>query len=75
MAKVMVSMPDELLHWVDAEAERRGLTRSAMLREFATAAQDDRRRRLAERMRELDAMETRGHGGTGLELLKAGRKR
>lgn len=31
MAKVMVSMPDELLARVDAEALRRGTTRSGLL--------------------------------------------
>jgi hypothetical protein len=31
MAKVMVSLPDELLSAVDSEATRRGTTRSAVL--------------------------------------------
>ena len=41
MAKVMVSLPDELLDAVDAEAARRGTTRSGLLRAttpFAGAA-------------------------------------
>ena len=33
MAKVMVSLPDELLERVDAEARRRATTRSALLRD------------------------------------------
>jgi Ribbon-helix-helix protein, copG family len=33
MAKVMVSLPDELLERVDAEAARRATTRSALLRD------------------------------------------
>lgn len=33
MAKVMVSLPDDVLARIDAEAERRGTTRSALLRE------------------------------------------
>ncbi len=35
MAKVMISMPDELLAAVDAEATRRGVTRSALLQDAA----------------------------------------
>lgn len=33
MAKVMVSLPDELLSQLDAEAKRRGATRSGLLAE------------------------------------------
>ena len=33
MAKVMISLPDELLERVDAEARRRATTRSALLRD------------------------------------------
>jgi predicted transcriptional regulator len=36
MAKVMVSLPDELLERVDAEARRRATTRSALLRDAVT---------------------------------------
>lgn len=35
MAKVMVSMPDDLLERIDREARRQGETRSAFLRESA----------------------------------------
>lgn len=35
MAKVMVSLPDDVLARIDVEAERRGTTRSALLREAA----------------------------------------
>jgi predicted transcriptional regulator len=35
MAKVMVSLPDDVLARIDDEAERRGTTRSALLREAA----------------------------------------
>ena len=35
MAKVMVSLPDEVLARIDGEARRRGTTRSALLREAA----------------------------------------
>jgi predicted transcriptional regulator len=35
MAKVMVSLPDEILARIDGEARRRGTTRSALLRDAA----------------------------------------
>jgi metal-responsive CopG/Arc/MetJ family transcriptional regulator len=35
MAKVMISLPDDVLARIDAEARRRGATRSGLLREFA----------------------------------------
>jgi predicted transcriptional regulator len=35
MAKVMISLPDEVLARIDDEAARRGTTRSALLREAA----------------------------------------
>lgn len=35
MAKVLISIPDELLERVDREAKRRGATRSAFLQEAA----------------------------------------
>lgn len=35
MAKVMVSLPDDVLARIDGEARRRGTTRSALLREAA----------------------------------------
>lgn len=73
MAKVMVSLPDELLRAVDIEAERRGTTRSGFLRELA---EDSLRRRSvhrAERMIQIDAAagSVRGHGGQVAELVKA----
>src|SRR3977135_2469979 len=53
MAKVMVSMPDDLLAEVDAEAGRLGSTRSAVLRSFADAALRKRRSDRAAAMRVL----------------------
>jgi len=35
MAKVMISLPDAMLERIDAEAGRRGVSRSALLREAA----------------------------------------
>ncbi len=38
MEKVLISLPRELLDDIDHEAERRGLSRSAFMREAATKA-------------------------------------
>lgn len=35
MAKVLISMPDDLLERIDREAERRGATRSGLIQEAA----------------------------------------
>jgi metal-responsive CopG/Arc/MetJ family transcriptional regulator len=72
MAKVMVSMPDDLLHEVDAEASRLGSTRSAVLREFADAAL---RRRRASRSAAMDTLLQHAgqHGGSSAESVKATR--
>jgi metal-responsive CopG/Arc/MetJ family transcriptional regulator len=72
VAKVMISLPDELLARLDAQAAERGSTRSATLRELAEAALGERERRLAERMAELEG-HARGHGGDVVRELKAER--
>jgi metal-responsive CopG/Arc/MetJ family transcriptional regulator len=73
MAKVMVSMPDRLLAEVDAEAERLGSTRSAVLRGFAEAAIQRRREARAEAIAELLSEATDDHGGDVVAQLKASR--
>lgn len=70
MAKVTVSLPDELLRTVDAEAERRGTTRSGYFRELAEEEVRRRNARRAARMAEIDREATRGHGGNVAEVLK-----
>jgi metal-responsive CopG/Arc/MetJ family transcriptional regulator len=75
MAKVMVSMPDELLAEVDGEAKRLGSTRSAVLRGFAEAAIQRRRMARAEAIAELIDRHAAGHGGDNAERLKAERPR
>ena len=72
MAKVMISLPDELLARVDAQATERGSSRSATLRELAEAALGERERLLAKRMSELEGHAS-GHGGEVVRELKAGR--
>lgn len=49
MAKVMISIPDELLGMLDAEVSRRGTSRSALL-------QDAARRELGLLRRDRDAL-------------------
>ncbi|MHB1975064.1 MAG: ribbon-helix-helix protein, CopG family [Acidimicrobiales bacterium] len=77
MAKVMVSLPDELLRAVDVEARRRKTTRSGLLRELAEETLRLRSCSRAERMREIDAIardaEAIGHGGHVAAVVKASR--
>jgi metal-responsive CopG/Arc/MetJ family transcriptional regulator len=72
MAKVMVSMPDDLLSEVDAEASRLGTTRSAVLRQFADSALRERRSDRAAAMRAL-LTHPGHHGGEAAERVKDSR--
>lgn len=72
MAKVMVSLPDDLLAEVDAEARRGGTTRSAVMRDFADAALRRRRESRAAAMRSL-LSDASPHGGNAAEQVKATR--
>ena len=72
MAKVMVSLPDDLLAEVDAAARRGGTTRSAVMRGFADAALRQRRESRAAAMRSL-LSDASAHGGRAAELVKATR--
>lgn len=69
MPKVMVSMPDDLLGEVDAEASRLGTSRSAVLRGFADSAL---RRRRADRAVAISALlrRTARHGGQASKHVK-----
>ena len=69
---VMVSLPDYLLAEVDAEAQRGGTTRSAVMRGFADAALRRRREGRAAAMRSL-LSDASPHGGRAAELVKATR--
>lgn len=75
MAKVMVSLPDDLLKAVDIEAERRGTTRSGLLRELAEESLRRRTAHRAERMAQIDFLDgpMKGHGGGVADLIKANR--
>ena len=72
MAKVMVSMPDDLLAEVDAEASRTGTSRSAVMRDYADAALRRRRADRATAMRTL-LRDVSPHGGDAAEQVKATR--
>ena len=72
MAKVMVSMPDDLLAEVDAEAARSGSSRSAVLRGFADDALRRRRVDRAAAMRTLLAAAA-PRGGRTAERVKTSR--
>ena len=71
MAKVMISLPEELLARVDARATEEGITRSAALLALVEAALGERQRQLSARMREPTGLT--GHGGDVAAVLKAGR--
>jgi metal-responsive CopG/Arc/MetJ family transcriptional regulator len=75
MAKVMVSLPDDLLRAIDIEAVRRGTTRSGLLRELAEEAVRQRQIARAERMAEIRAINgpPDHHGGRVAELVKQNR--
>jgi metal-responsive CopG/Arc/MetJ family transcriptional regulator len=68
----MVSMPDDLLGEVDAEASRLGTSRSAVLRSFAHSALRTRRADRAAAMRALLRRADR-HGGEAAKRVKATR--
>lgn len=65
----MVSLPDDLLAEVDAEARRLGTTRSAIMREFAGIVLHRRRENRAAAMRSLLG-DASGHGGGSAERVK-----
>lgn len=71
----MVSLPDDLLRAVDAEASRRGTTRSGLLRELAEDSLRRRTARRVQRMRDIRLApgERRSHGGGVADLVKAQR--
>lgn len=69
MAKVMVSLPDELLGSLDAEAARRGTTRSGLLRHYVDEGLRKRGEARARRVEDLMSEPGR-HGGRGVDELE-----
>jgi len=74
MAKVMISMPDELLAQVDRRARQEGTTRSAWLQDVTRRALSVDELARAERIRAfLDSVRPRG--GNSAEAIRADRDR
>ena len=74
MAKVMISLPDDLLARVDAQADAHGSTRSATIRELAEVGLGERQRRLSQEMAALEGP-ARAQGGNAVRDLKSGRRK
>lgn len=72
MAKVMISMPDELLARVDRTAAGRKTSRSAVIREFTEQAYRAQQDRINQIVDEIVA-NAEPHGGDVVRDLKEGR--
>lgn len=74
MKRVLVYVPDDLLAEVDAEADRTGASRSAVMRDLTHAAM---RRRRIDRATGMQALlrHTSPHGGNATERVKQMRPR
>ena len=70
----MISLPDELLDAVDAEASRLGTTRSGLFRGLAQNALRERGAERADRVDEV-MREASGHGGAVVAALQLHRPR
>jgi metal-responsive CopG/Arc/MetJ family transcriptional regulator len=76
MAKVMVSLPDDLLGALDAEAKRRHTSRSAILRSGARRELGMLRRERESVISELDGLSRKWRGPIdAAELIRAERNR
>ncbi|MBX3193766.1 MAG: ribbon-helix-helix protein, CopG family [Schumannella sp.] len=75
MTKVMVSFPDDVLRAIDVEAERRGTSRSGLLRTLAEESMRSGVARRIQRMKRLDdaAGRVARRGGGVSEVVKANR--
>jgi len=69
MAKVMVSIPDDLLGLLDAEAARRDTTRSGLLRDYVNEGLRHRGRERARRVEQVMS-EAGHHGGDSVRDLR-----
>jgi metal-responsive CopG/Arc/MetJ family transcriptional regulator len=75
VAKVMISMPDELLARLDQHARAAGKTRSGLLQELTTKAleaSDEGRQKRVEQL--LDEI-TGSYGGRSVEWIREDRRR
>ncbi len=69
MAKVMISVPDQLLEQIDRFAQSRGMSRSALLRQLA---EREIEQDLAERRKRIQALlaHARPHGGDSAAFIR-----
>lgn len=76
MAKVMISLPEPLLAALDAEAERRQMTRSGLLQEAARRELGQPVRDRAAIMADLDALSRTWQGPVdSVAMIRADRRR
>jgi metal-responsive CopG/Arc/MetJ family transcriptional regulator len=74
MAKVMISLPDEMLRALDAHAHRRGTTRSGLLQDLAAHALAEERSTRDRTIERLLAAPT-SRGGTAAADVRRDRSR
>jgi len=74
VAKVMISLPDELLHQVDANARAAHETRSGFLRRSVERRLAEERPRRHREMRELLERATGNFGGDAAKLIREDRE-
>jgi hypothetical protein len=76
MAKVMISIPDELLSMLDAEVSRRGTSRSALLQDAARRELGLLRRDRDSLLADLDELSAAWRGpADAAALVRADRRR
>ena len=74
VAKVMISMPDDLLDQLDAQARANRETRSGFLRRLAERELDAARSRELEELEELLDKATAPMGGEAVRLIREDRE-
>lgn len=74
MAKVMISIPDELLTRIDAYAAAGGETRSGLLQRLAERDLDAAERERREEVRRLLDLATSPMGGDAVRLIREDRE-
>jgi metal-responsive CopG/Arc/MetJ family transcriptional regulator len=74
MAKVMISMPDDLLARIDAQVKIEHATRSEFLRRLAEQELAQKNRQRRKRIEELLGPATGKFGGDGTKLIREDRE-
>ncbi len=73
VAKVMISLTQDLLDRLDDLAAKRGLTRSGLLQELAERELDAAEEKRRAEMRRLLELATGPHGGNATQLIREDR--